>query len=171
MFVYSLPLFFYRIEALTPLEFLLLALMIGGLLWVSAPEPTAGIAVTEDKGGFRHYLLQAWLGRMALWRMFWPFFLVLNLLLYVVDTLAISGEFTVSSWDDVYFVLFTPVVFWTLCVWRNSANCRFRIWAALARLMTLAVYFEYGLKLLIRMDYPRIFFNCHEFLFDYAVCF
>jgi len=35
----------------------------------------------------------------------------------------------------------------------------------------LAVFFEYGLKLIIRQDYPRVFFECQEIALDYASCF
>ncbi len=171
MFAYSLPLFFTDINVLKPLEFLLIVLTLYIFLWVSSPLPVDSPLDASHQFTSRRYLIEAWLGLRSLWSVFWPFFLLLNLLLYYVDSLAKRGQFTVSSWDDVHFILFTPIVFWTICVWRNSANSRSRIWSALARLMTLAVYFEYALKLLIRNDYPRIFFNCQDLLLDYAVCF
>jgi hypothetical protein len=37
--------------------------------------------------------------------------------------------------------------------------------------MTFAVFFEYALKLVIRDDYPRIFFACQDIMLDYASCF
>ncbi|WP_031435198.1 hypothetical protein [Methylomarinum vadi] len=171
MFVYSLPIFFHEMRVVEPWELLLATLMLAGFFWISSPEPAAEHVYFEGYAGLRHYLLRAWLGKATLWQVFWPFFLLLNGILYAVDTVAKRGEFTVSSWDEVHFILLTPVLFWTLCVWRNSANCRSRFWSALARLTVLAVYFEYVLKLIIRLDYPRLFFNCHEFLLDYGVCF
>jgi len=85
--------------------------------------------------------------------------------------LARKGEFTVSSWDAMHLILFTPIIFWTIAVWRNALNTSIRSWAVLARFMTLAVFFEYGLKLVIRIDYPRIFFQCQEAVLDYSACF
>ena len=171
MFIYSLPIFFTDIAVLNSIEFLLIVLTLCVFLWVSSPIPAFSPAETSRQFGMRQYLIEAWLGLRPLWTVFWPFFLLLNLVLYYVDNLAKSSEFTVSSWDDVYFILFTPIMFWTICVWRNSGNCKARIWAGMARLMTLAVYFEYGLKLVIRIDYPRIFFNCQDLLLDYGTCF
>jgi uncharacterized membrane protein YobD (UPF0266 family) len=78
---------------------------------------------------------------------------------------------TVSSWDEIHFVLVTPIIIWTIVVWRNSYNTTSRYWAAALRLMVVTVYFEYALKLLIRKDYPRIFFQCQEIALDYASCF
>lgn len=171
MFIYSLPIFFNEMAVLQPWEFAVIMLMFGGLLWLGTPEPWETSEEEEFQAAGRGYLQLAWLGRLPLWQVFWPFFIFLNAALYGVDNLAKQGEFTVSSWDDVHFVLFTPIIFWTLCVWRNSVNCSDRLWAALARLLVLSVYFEYGLKLIIRIDYPRIFFNCNELLLDYAACF
>ncbi len=170
MFINSLPIFFYDMAVLQPWEFALIVLTVAGFCWLTAPE-FERIEEDELQAAGRGYLQMAWLGRLYLWQVFWPFFLFLNAALYGVDNLAKQGVFTVSSWDEVHFILFTPIMFWTLCVWRNSINCSDRLWAALARLLVLLVYFEYGLKLIIRIDYPRIFFNCNELLLDYAACF
>ncbi len=120
---------------------------------------------------FYKYLLEAWTGQLQLWFVFWPFFILLNVTLFSIDTLAQQGEFTVSSWDEIHFILATPVICWTIAVWRNSVNTSFRFWGAAARLMTVMIFFEYGLKLIIRRDYPRIFFACKEIMLDYSGCF
>jgi len=88
-----------------------------------------------------------------------------------VDTLVKMGMFTVSSWDDVHLMLLLPTVWWTISVWRCSFNTALIVWVACARWLTISVYFEYALKLLIRIDYPRIFFGCDELLLDYGSCF
>ena len=85
--------------------------------------------------------------------------------------LAKLGLLTVSSWDDVHIMLLLPIVWWSTSVWRCSANTDIRLGSSGARLMIFAVLFEYGLKLLIRIDYPRIFFGCEELLLDYGSCF
>ncbi len=173
MFIYSLPIFFNDMGLLQPWELAFIVLTITCFCWLTAPEIESYEKYEKDElqAVGLGYLQMAWLGRLFLWQVFWPFFLFLNAALYGIDNLAKQGHFTVSSWDDVYFMLFTPIIFWTLCVWRNSINCSNRIWAGLARLLVLSVYFEYGLKLIIRIDFPRIFFDCNELLLDYAACF
>ncbi len=159
-------------EVGTPVELLIITLVLLAVLFIAAPHLLMEEELQKpDKASFYNYLLYAWAGHSKLWAIFWPFFILLNLSLYGVDNLAKSGEFTVSSWDEVHFMLVVPVIFWTISVWRNSPNTRFRLLAALARLMTLAVFFEYALKLFIRIDYPRIFFSCQEAILDYGSCF
>lgn len=117
------------------------------------------------------YLHDAWNGHIKLWLVFWPFFIILNISLYITDTLARSGRFTVSSWDEIHLMLLMPIIFWTISTWKNALNTSSRYWAIGARFITLSVFFEYGLKLVIRIDYPRIFFQCQEAILDYASCF
>ncbi|MCK4494603.1 MAG: hypothetical protein KAU26_11135, partial [Methylococcales bacterium] len=124
----------------------------------------------SDLSGYQ-YLFDAWNSQIKLWLVFWPFFMLINVSLYFTDYLARSGDFTVSSWDEIHLILLMPSVFWIITVWRNSVNTQFRIFAISARFMTLSLIFDYSLKLIIRIDYPRIFFQCEEALLDYASCF
>lgn len=166
MFVYSLPLFFADIKLASPVELLLIAAALGLVLYlISPPVATQPLAETDS------YLFAAWSGAALLGWAFWPFFIVLNTGLFTADTLAKMGLLTVSSWDDVHLMLALPTVWWTVAVWRCSPNTRLHLWAAAARLCILAVFFEYGLKLVLRIDYPRIFFGCEELLLDYGSCF
>lgn len=167
MFVYSLPLFFSDVGLASPLELLIIALGLFGVLWLSAPSYSEKLPQQEAT----KYLLAAWLGNWSLLWVFLPFFILLNACLYLVDTLAKLGSLTVSSWDDVHLMLLLPVVWWVVAIWRCSANTQFKVLTALARLATFLVFFEYGLKLLLRIDYPRLFFGCEELLLDYGSCF
>ena len=167
MYIYSLPLFFTVIGWASPAELLLIFMALFFVLFISAP--LCGESLQQK--ALDHYLFAAWTGKVALRWAFWPFFLLLNACLYAADMLAKSGMLTVSSWDDVYVMLLLPAIWWATAVWRCSANTGLRAGAAAARLLTLAVFFEYGLKLVIRIDYPRIFFNCEELLLDYGSCF
>ena len=117
------------------------------------------------------YLFSAWSGRVPLLWAFWPFFLILNAFLYMADILAKTAVITVSSWDEIHFVLILPICWWIISVWRCGKNTQTRTWGACARLMIFAVLFDYALKLLIRIDYPRLFFACEELLLDYGSCF
>lgn len=167
MFVYSLPLFFSDIGLASPLELLIIALALFGVLLISAPSYIEALPQQDTT----KYLLAAWLGNWSLLWVFLPFFILLNTCLYLADTLAKLGFLTVSSWDDVHLMLLLPVVWWVVAIWRCSANTQFKLLAALARLATFLVFFEYGLKLLLRIDYPRLFFGCEELLLDYGSCF
>jgi len=172
MFIYSLPIFFTHIQLGTPLELLLIALFLLVISYLTVPSSNKDKECTSVKGlSFYQGLLCAWIGHLKLWVVFWPFFILLNISLFITDSLAIQGNFTVSSWDEVHFILLTPVIFWALSIWRNSANTSSRLGAALARVAVLAVFFEYALKLVIRDDYPRIFFSCQDIILDYASCF
>lgn len=173
MFIYSVPFVFTYLQAGSKFELLLVLLFLLTVLLIATPS----ILVSRDNINnnpsmtFHSYLLAAWGGQSKLWIIFWPFFILLNFILFVVDSLARQGNFTVSGWDEVHLILLIPTIFWVLVVWRNSFNTSRRLWAAIARVMTLCVFFEYGLKLIIRIDYPRIFFVCNESILDYAGCF
>jgi hypothetical protein len=167
MFFYSLPIFFNDIQLASPIECFLMIGTVFAVLYFSAPSPEQN----WQQRPFDSFLLTSWLGGASLYWVFWPFFLFLNTSLLTADLLAKSATITVSSWDEIHFVLLLTTCWWTVSIWRCSSNTRARIWAALARLATISVLVEYSLKLLIRIDYPRIFFNCEDILLDYGSCF
>jgi len=174
MFIYSLPILFTYIQLGTQQEYMMAMLFVCLLLYIITPydelfKQTEWGKVSELT--LYKYLFDSWLGQVKLWLVFWPFFILINLSLYFTDSLARSGEFTVSSWDEVHFIFLIPVTFWIISVWRNSLNTCSRYWAIGARFLTLTVFFEFVLKLVIRIDYPRIFFQCQELALDYAACF
>jgi hypothetical protein len=171
MFIYSLPLFFSYASLGTPLELLAILGVLFAALLLSAPYPEGIPDLTPTDTSLYAYLVYAWTAQLGLGRVFWPFFMLLNLGLFVTDYQAKTGEISVSSWDDLHFMFFFPSIFWSIAVWRSSVNTSKRIWAAYARLLTLAVFFEYGLKVFIRSEYPDIFFECQEKMMDYMSCF
>lgn len=167
MFFYSLPILFNDIHLVNPIECLLMAVAVFVALYIIAPPPEKN----WQQQPFDSFLLTSWLGGVSLYWVFWPFFIFSNASLFTADVMAKTGAITVSSWDEIHFILLLTVVWWTISVWRCSANTQARIWSALARFATLAVFVEYALKMLIRIDYPRIFFNCEDILLDYGSCF
>lgn len=167
MFFYSLPILFYEIQIISPVELLIIMCGLVVVLFISAPQPDQGWK-NQDYDSF---LLASWLGGVSLQWVYWPYFLLLNASLLFADLLAKSGKITVSSWDEIHFVILLTIVWWTTSIWRCSANTGSKIFAAFARLTTIAVFVEYGLKLYIRIDYPRIYFNCEDILLDYGSCF
>lgn len=167
MFIYSLPILFRDMQIVSPAELLLISLAAIFIIMLTAPPPKpVGMLQSID-----NFILVSWLGGVPLRSVFWPFFLFLNVVLLLSDTLAKAGKITVSSWDEIHFILILPIVWWTISTWRCSANANGRTWPALARFATVAVFAEYNIKLLLRMDYPRIFFNCEEIFLDYGSCF
>jgi hypothetical protein len=167
MFFYSLPILFNDIQLVSPVECLLMISAIFAVIYFTAPPPDQN----WQPQPFDSFLLTSWLGGISLYWVFWPFFLFLNASLLTADILAKSGVITVSSWDEIHLIVLLTAAWWTISVWRCSDNTQARIWASLARLATISVMVEYGLKLLIRTDYPRIFFNCEDILLDYGSCF
>jgi hypothetical protein len=167
MFFYSLPILFNEIGLVSPIECLLMASAIFAVLYFSTPQPEQN----WHQQPYDSFLLTSWLGGVSLYWVFWPYFIFLNASLFTADLLAKSGKITVSSWDEIHFALLLTVIWWTISIWRCSSNTQARIWAGLARLATITVFLEYTLKLLIRIDYPRIFFNCEDILLDYGSCF
>jgi len=167
MFIYSLPLFFSQIGYATPLELLIITLGLLVVLVITAPSDGQNTPpIPQD-----NFLFAAWTGNASLLWVFLPFFLLINIGLYATDTLAKTGLITVSSWDEIHFAFIVPIIWWLTSVWRSEVVSHSRLWHALARLCTLSVVFEYALKLLIRCNYARLFFDCEEILMDYGSCF
>lgn len=171
MFIYSLPFFFTYTNFGSPLELFAIVVILFVALLLSAPFPDEEFEERPVNASLYFYFLYAWAGQLSLWRVFWPFFIILNAGLFITDYQTKAGEISVSSWDDLHFMFFFPSIFWSIAVWRSSANTSKKNWAAYARLLTLAVFFEYGLKIFIRSEYPQIFFNCQDRLLDYLMCF
>jgi len=167
MFFYSLPILFNDIQLVSPTEFLLIAITIFAALYFTAPESEQNWRSEP----YDRFFMASWLGGISLLWVFWPYFLFLNASLLIADLLAKSGKITVSTWDEIHFILLFTIAWWTTSIWRCSSNTNTRLWAAIARFCTIAVLIEYGLKMLIRIDYPRIFFNCEDILLDYGSCF
>ena len=104
MFIYTLTLFFTEIAWASPVELLVIVLALLLVLFLSAPL----CADNLQHLSLKHYLFSAWIGVVSLSWVFWPFFIILNISLYVADTLAKMGLLTVSSWDDVHLMLLLP---------------------------------------------------------------
>lgn len=172
MFYFTLPLIWANDRLLNISEFFAAYACLWLVLTISAPFLEHDQQLQEPaKLSFYQYLYHAWLGALDLWLVFWPFFIFLNLSIYAVDFLVKSATVSVSSWWSIYLMLLGPIVWWTLAVWRGSSRCSSRIWSGLARLMVLSVYFEYGLKIYVYKELPRVFFNCEDALLNYFSCF
>ncbi|MDD2658773.1 MAG: hypothetical protein PHY54_03705 [Methylococcales bacterium] len=116
------------------------------------------------------YLHSAWLGNSALWLVFWPFFLLVNAVLYYIDYRVTNVTYTIASWKTVHGMLFLPIVWWTASVWRCSKNTGYKIWSSVARTITLYLFFEYILRFIISTQYPNAFFDCRLLIMEYGDC-
>lgn len=141
------------------------------LLYISAPQPEHGWKGYVPGRSVVLIIQDAWFGEMALWRAFWPYFLILNAGLFAADRLAKGAMLSVSSWDSVLVMAVSSSIIWCVAVWRTSANTGSRVWGAFARLATLCVFFDFALRILVRVDYPSEYFNCQEMLLSYTNCF
>ena len=171
MFIDTLPIIFQYSHLIGPFE----ARVFGGLfgvLFISAPFPVRTVSTGHCSwSGIYQYAYKSWFGELSMGFLFWPFFLILNGVLYGADSMAQAGTISVSSWGNIHMMLAGPVIWWTVAVWRGSARTGSRWWSACARLGVLCAYIEYALRLYIRNEFPRIFFNCEELLLDYFSCF
>lgn len=174
MLVYTLDFIFSNINLLSPVEFFSIIFILYFLLYISAPYPDHGWqdhVTRQPRESIVLIIQDAWFGEIALWRAFWPYFLILNAGLYAADSLAKGAMLSVSSWDNVLVMSVSSSIIWCVAVWRTSANTGSRVWGAFARLTTLCVFFDFALRILVRAYYPSEFFNCQELLLSYTNCF
>ncbi len=174
MFVYTLSFLFAQTSLFSPIEFLVIIIVLYTFLYFTAPYPGEHLTTpptATEKTSFLLRLQAAFNGEMTLWLVFWPYFLIMNLILITADSLAVISSISVSSWDDILLMAFSSSLPWTVAIWRCSWQTNSRIWAALARLMTVCAFVDYGLRVFIRIDFPREFFNCQEAILNYSTCF
>lgn len=170
MFTTTLPLIFSFTHLFAPVEFVFFLLVVFGAVWLSAPAVDISWEDHRLDTSIRLFLHSAWLGHASLWRVFWPFFILVNAILLRVDYLILESRFTIPSWDTAHMVLVLPIVWWGVGVWKCSQNTSAKIWNICARFVVLCMVIEYVLKFIIRKDYPQIIFNCSELLIIYGDC-
>jgi hypothetical protein len=117
------------------------------------------------------FLYQAWYGKIALWKVFWPYFIIVNIVLYGSDRLVRETVLSVPTWDNILLICIVTALWWAVGVWRMSAYCQYRIYSTVARVLTFTLFSDFILRIFIRIKYPRIFFDCEGMLFDYSSCF
>lgn len=123
----------------------------------------------NDNSNIYMYIQSAWLGRQSLLRTFLPFFVIFNAALFYADYRVDNGTYTIASWLTMLVILALPVFWWTVAVWRCSAHAH-RLWGSVARFLTIAVYYEYLLRIIIAYYYPNIWFNCQQLVIEFGDC-
>lgn len=172
MFINTLALIIAQGNLIGLVELCIVAVCLYAVLYISAPFPEQEATETAlSTDGAYQYLLSGWLGEFQLWRIFWPFFVVLNGALYGADYWVWNGGISVSSWWNIHFILAAPVLWWAVGIWRSSPKSSSRLWIAMSRLAVFGALAEFGMRLYIYFKLPRQFFNCEELMLDYFSCF
>lgn len=169
MFITTLPIIFTYIHLFSPLEAGLFLAAIFGLVYAYTPAPQKTWQGQPNKDWYK-FLQSAWLGDVALWQAFWPFFLFVNGVLYYADYRIANITYTIASWKTVHGMVFLPIIWWTVAVWRSSCHTRHKISAAAARSLTLYLFMELGLRFFISGQFPNTLFDCRLLMMQYGDC-
>ena len=126
MFYFTFPVISEQVVLLDPLVFLAIALMLLFLLYISTPMKEYHIEVPSELHEHSElirskapYFYDAWYGQLPLWQVFWPFCVLLNVLLAGGDWLVRNTAFSVPSWDTLLLTCMTTTIWWTIATWRN----------------------------------------------------
>lgn len=169
MFINTFPIIFTYTSLFSLTEAVIFLAAIFFLVYLYTPEVNKNQTQKSGNGLYKN-LHSAWLGNSALWLVFWPFFLLVNIVLYYIDYRVINVTYTIASWKTVHGMLFLPIVWWTVSVWRCSPNTHHKIWGSAARTITLYLFFEYILRFIISTQYPNTFFDCRLLIMEYGDC-
>jgi hypothetical protein len=169
MFINTLPVIFTYTSLFSLIEAVIFLAAIFFLIYFYTPEVNKNW-IDKPGSSLYQFLNSAWLGNSALWRAFWPFFLLVNAILYYIDYRVMSVTYTIASWKTVHGMLFLPIVWWTTSVWRCSVNTRHKIWSSSARTITLYLLLEFIFRFIISTQYPNTFFDCRLLIMEYGDC-
>lgn len=169
MFVTTLPIIFAFTNLISPIELILilLAIFMGVFRFTSEPDPTIP---SDPYKSFYLYLHAAWLGNTRLKWVFWPFFVLVNIVFYYIDYRIGNDTYTISSWKTVHSMIFLPIVWWTVAVWRCSPHTANRYWSSAARAMTIYVFVELLLRAVLVKQFPHLLFDCKLLLLEFGDC-
>jgi hypothetical protein len=169
MFATTLPILFGFTQLISALEFTILLIALALLVFLTTPTFNAE-KTCYPYISFYLYLHAAWLGHMQLWRVFWPFLVLINLVFFYIDYRIDHNTYTINSWKTVHGMVFLPIVWWVVAVWRCSPHTGNRYWAGAARTVTLYLLVELLLRFIIGTQYPQLLFDCRLLLIEYGDC-
>ncbi len=154
MFINTLPIIFTYTSLFSLIEAIIFLAAIFFLVYFYTSEINKSWSNKHGNSVYQ-FLYSAWLGNSALWRAFWPFFLLINVILYYIDYRIMNVTYTIASWKTVHGMLFLPIIWWTTSVWRCSGNTRHKIWSSAARTITLYLYFRIYITLYYQHSIPQ----------------
>ena len=170
MFINTLPLVFAYTQLFDVLEASIFLTAVFCLVYVSTPDLTRTWR-PGNKQNLYNFLHSAWLGQASLWRVFWPFFLLVNAVLFYIDYRINNVTYTIASWKTVHGMLILPIVWWVMAIWRGTSNSKRKIWGALARTLAVYLILEFLLRFLLSNQYPNTLFDCRLLVIEYGDCF
>ncbi|MGZ8954905.1 MAG: hypothetical protein ACXW0Q_09535 [Methylovulum sp.] len=170
MFINTLPIIFTYTSLFTPVETIIFLSALFFLIHFYMHQVNSKGQDNPNVGWYL-FLHATWLGNATLWRAFWPFFLLVNAVLYYIDYRIMNLTYTIASWKTVHFMLFLPIVWWIVSVWRCSGNTHYKIWGSAARTITLCLIIEIILRFFISVQYPNTFFDCRLLVAHYGDCY
>ena len=169
MFTKTLPIIFTYTKLFSQLEAVIFLVALFLLVYCYTPAVKSTWRDCSSNGWYQT-LYSAWLGESSLWRAFWPFFILVNIILYYIDYRAMTETYTIASWKTVHGMLLLPIVWWTRSVWVCSQNTRFKLLSSVARTLTLCLLLEFILRFYISTLMPQTFFDCRLLTLEYGDC-
>ncbi|RIZ64979.1 MAG: hypothetical protein D0531_12045 [Methylococcales bacterium] len=169
MFIKTLPIIFTYSQLFSELEAGIFLTTLFWLVYCYTPSVKSSWRDSSANGWYQKLYL-AWLGQSSLWRAFWPFFILVNVILYYIDYRAMTETYTIASWKTVHGMLLLPIVWWIRSVWLCSQNTRYKLFSVVARTMTLYLILEFILRFYISTQMPQTFFDCRLLILEYGDC-
>jgi hypothetical protein len=169
MFITTLPIIFALTHLFSFLEASIFLVTIFLLVYYYTPGVTKNWSKSPDKN-FYEMLRSAWLGKVLLWQAFWPFFIVVNIVLYYIDYRIADVTYTIASWKTVHGMLLLPIIWWINAVWRCSQHTHYKIYSVAARTLTVYLLLDYVLRFIISTQYPITLFDCRLLIMEYGDC-
>lgn len=169
MFIASLPQIFFYSGLVQPLGLALLFTAIFALAYANAPEPNPNWKDRTDQSWYE-FLHSAWMGNEALWRIFWPFLVLVIVAFYYIDYRVINIDFTIASWRTVHGMLILPFIWWIVAIWRSSANAGYKIFSAAARAVVIYLIIASILRFYMSVEKPEMLFDCKLLILEYGDC-
>ena len=169
MFATTFPIIFTYIHLFSEMEAALFLAALFGLVYFNCPQPEPKKERISYKNWY-WFFYSALVGDMALWQAFWPFFLFINGLLIYIDYRIAALTYTIASWKTVHGMVFLPIIWWFVSVWRCTRHSQHRVFGALARTMTLYLFVELALRFYISTQHPNTLFNCRLLSIHYGDC-
>ena len=165
----TLPIIFTYTHLFSIIEASIFLVALFFLVYFYTPSVNKNWSKLPDKNIYEA-LRSAWLGKVLLWQAFWPFFLLVNIILFYIDYRVLNITYTIASWKTVHGMLLLPIIWWTNSVWRCSQHTHHKTYSATARTLTIYLFLDYILRFIISTQYPNTLFDCRLLVMEYGDC-
>ena len=169
MFITTFPIIFTYTHLFSFIEASIFLIALFFLVYFYTPGVNKNWSKPADPNIYET-LHSAWLGKALLWQAFWPFFILVNIILFYIDYRVLNVTYTIASWKTVHGMLLLPMVWWTNSVWRCSQHSRHKLFSVGARTLTIYLALDYALRFIISTQYPNTLFDCRLLVMEYGDC-